>query len=234
VGEGVPVVNLAQLFHRSSLLLVAHADSGIQTAADLHGRKVAVWPEFRAQPEALFRQAGVEVNVVEQGASMGVFLWRGVDAACAMRYNEFQQLYLSGFDPEDLNVIELETYNVGFPEDGIYVLERTLREAPGTSAAFVSASLRGWEYAFNHPEEATDAVMSRIEKAGLTSNRPHQRRMLATIREAVFKDGQSLSTVLRRDDFDFVNHALIEERAGAAFGTGRRGRAAELATRAEP
>ncbi|MCC5790868.1 MAG: hypothetical protein JJT75_14660 [Opitutales bacterium] len=63
----------------SSLLLVVYADSGIREARDLDGRKVAVWSAFSAQPQALFERLKINPKVVEQGASLGVFLWGGVD-----------------------------------------------------------------------------------------------------------------------------------------------------------
>lgn len=210
-GAGVPVVNLAQLIHRSSHLLLAHADSGIEGPADLDGRKIAVWPDFIAQPRALFRRYEVEPVLVEQGASMGVFIRRGVDVASAMRYNEFQALYLSGFEADEFVVIELGAHNVGFPEDGIYALEHTLDSDPERARAFVEASLRGWEYAFAYPEEAIDSVMARVRAAGVISNRAHQMRMLEVLRSVYFdEDGQREPVVLSREDFEFVNEAMMQ------------------------
>lgn len=209
-GAGVPVVNLAQLIQRSSQLLVAHVDSGIEGPADLDGRRVAVWPDFIAQPRALFRRYDIEPEIVEQGASMGVFLHRGVDAASAMRYNEFQRLYLSGYEPDEFVVIELAAHGVGFPEDGIYTLEHSLASRPEVARSFVKASLLGWEYAFANPEEAIDSVMARVREAGVVSSRAHQKRMLEVLRDVYFEDeGQRESVVLSRSDFDFVNEALI-------------------------
>lgn len=210
-GEGKPVVNLAQLLHESSLLLVTHADSGIETPQDLAGKKVAIWPEFEAQPLALFRQFEIEPSVIQQGASMRVFQRRGVDAACAMRYNEFQWLYLSGFNEEDLNVIALEAYGVGFPEDGIYALEETVNQNPETAAAFVEATLAGWRHAFAHPDDAIDSVMTRIEQAGLLSNRSHQRRMLEALRTVYLDEKGELRTPrLRQEDFTRVADMLMD------------------------
>lgn len=209
--RGAPVVNVAQLLHRSSLLLVAHSDSGIDDPHDLDGKKVGVWNEFRAQPMALFRQLDIEPIVVEQGASMGLFQWRGADAVCAMRYNEYHRLYLAGFNEDEISVIALDDYGVGFPEDGIYTLETTLKERPEAAAAFVEASLEGWRHAFAHPEEALDSVMRRIEEAGIASNRAHQRLMLQTLRDLYLnEDGTMRSPHLPEHDFDLVAEILME------------------------
>lgn len=208
---GVPLVNIAQLLNRSSLLLVSHRDAGIGDAADLAGKKVGIWPEFRAQPLALFRQLGIEPEIVEQGATMGLFQWRGADAVSAMRYNEFQRLYLSGYDAAELRVIDLHAHGVGFPEDGIYTLEQTLEESPEMVAAFVEATMRGWQHAFVQPEDALDSIMWRIVEAGVPSNRAHQRLMLDALRGLYLNDEGSLrSTHLPEETFDRVARLLSE------------------------
>ncbi len=208
-GEGLPVVNVAQLLPESSLLLVAHAGSGIAEARDLDGRKVGVWPAFAAQPQALFERLEIQPEVVEQGASLGIFIWRGVDAVCAMRYNEFQQLYLSGYDPEDLVILSLEDYNVGFPEDGIYVLEPFREKQPEKVRAFVRAVRRGWKRAFEDPEMAVDLVMAEADRAGVITSRALQSRMLAALAEVYLDDqGALVSSELRPRDFLFVRESV--------------------------
>lgn len=210
-GEGIPVVNVAQLLPESSLLLVAHTDSGIREASDLDGRKVAVWPAFSAQPQALFERLGIEPLIIEQGASLGVLIWRGVDAVCAMRYNELQQLYLSGFDMEELTIISLEDYNVGFPEDGIYVRESFREQYPEEVRAFVRAVRRGWESAFANPEKAVDLVMAEADRAGTITSRALQYRMLEALREVYLEeDGTLVTSELTPRDFLFVRETVQE------------------------
>lgn len=210
-GEGVPIVNVAQLLPESSLLLVARADSGIREARDLDGRKVAVWPAFAAQPQALFERLEINPIVVEQGASLGVFLWGGVEAICAMRYNEFQQLYLSGLEEEELVILSLEDYNVGFPEDGIYVQESFREAHPEKVRAFVRAVRQGWESAFADPEKAVDLVMAESDRAGLITSRALQHRMLNALGEVYLDDqGGLVESALTPRDFLFVREAIQE------------------------
>ncbi|MGM0553495.1 MAG: ABC transporter substrate-binding protein [Pseudomonadota bacterium] len=180
--RGIDVVNVAQLIHESSLVLVALAETGILVPEDLDGRRVSRWASFSLQPEALFRLYGVDPETVDQGATMAALRTGAVAAATATRYNEMVELYLSGLDPDELDVIPLEEHGVGLAEDGIYVLESTFEDRPEAIRAFVAASLRGWEYAFEHPDAAIDAVMERVLRYGEPTNRAHQHRMLEALR----------------------------------------------------
>jgi len=208
--EGVPVILVAQLLQESSLLLISKKKSGIESPEDLDGRKISIWPDFIAQPEAMFRKFSVEPEIIELGSTVGILQWRGVEAISAMRYNEYVQLYLMGYEPEELSLIEFKDYEIGFPEDGIYVMEDFFQENREAVRGFVRASLRGWASALEDPEAALDSVMKRIYQAGLSTNRAHQKRMLASLRplyESILESEEG--TRLKRLDFDRVSEVLL-------------------------
>ena len=136
--EGLPLVNIAQMVQRSSLLLVARKSSGIRSPADLRGKTVSLWPAFAVQPRALFRKFGVEPRVLTQGASINLFLRGAVDAASAMWYNEYHMLINSGLEEQDLTVFFYDQFGLNFPEDGIYCLAPTLKQDPDRCRRFVA------------------------------------------------------------------------------------------------
>ncbi|WP_340123589.1 ABC transporter substrate-binding protein [Methylobacter svalbardensis] len=72
---------------------------------------------------------------------------------------------------------------MNFLEDGIYTMEKTLRKDPALAEAFVDASLEGWRYAFDHPDEALDIVIKHMREAHLPANRSHQKWMLERMRD---------------------------------------------------
>ncbi|GAB6126231.1 ABC transporter substrate-binding protein [Humidesulfovibrio idahonensis] len=213
--EGLPLVNLAQLVQRSALMLFVHAGSNIREPKDLDGKRVGLWDnEFQLQPRALFQRLGVHPVIVPQSNSLILFLRGGVDAASGMWYNEYHTLLASGLDPEDLRVFFYRDMDLNFPEDGLYTLEKTLAADPALCRAVTQASLRGWEYAFAHPEEALDVVQARQREAHLPTNRAHQRFMLARMRDVIL--GQAADHVpplgvLSRADFDRVAETLTRQ-----------------------
>jgi NitT/TauT family transport system substrate-binding protein len=204
--QGVDLVNIAQIVQRSALLLVARASSGIKTPADLNGRTVSIWPEFRLQPQALFRKLGVSPRVINQRNTLNLFLRGGADAASAMLYNEYHLLLNSGLDEDELVVFRYDAYDLNFPEDGIYCLRSTLERDPAMARGFVQASLDGWRWAFEHQEEALDIVMRHVEAAGLPTSRVHHRWMLSRMWELMAPDG-NMQALGRLNEADFANVA---------------------------
>ena len=184
---GVNLVNLAQMFQRSSLMLVARRSSGITSPSDINGRKVGLWgKEFRVQPLAFFKEQGLDVRIVPQGDTMNLFLMGGVDVASAMWYNEYHTIINSGIDPDELTVFFFFAYGFNFPEDGIYCMEETFRKDPDLCRRFVKASIEGWRYAFDHPSEALDIVMKYVNERNIATDRCHQKWMLDHLRHTVF------------------------------------------------
>lgn len=191
--RGLPVVNLAQITQRSALMLVARKDRGIQTPQDLKGKKVSLWPgDFQIQPQAFFRRYGLAVTVVPQSRTMNLFLKGGVDAASAMWYNEYHQLLLAGMEPEELTTFFMADHDLNFPEDGLYCHERIYLQSPDRARRFALASLEGWRYALEHPEETLDIVMKYVHEAKVPSNRVHQRWMLCRLQELIQPPGAAV------------------------------------------
>lgn len=182
--NGLPLLHLAQISQKSSLLLVSRKSSGIRTIADMAGRKVGLWPGDVAIPaRTLFASRGIQVREVTQGQTLNLFLRGGLDVASATWYNEYHTLHSSGLDPDELNVVFLSEQGLNFPEDGLYALEATVQRDPALVRGFVEASLEGWREAFAHPEEALDLVLRAAREARQPANRMHQRWMLDRMRD---------------------------------------------------
>jgi NitT/TauT family transport system substrate-binding protein len=211
VDSGTALVNLAQLVQRSALLLVVFADSGINELWDLNNRKVGMWGEhFSVAPRALFRRTGLSLTEVDQNVSMGPFVQRAVDAAMAMRYNEYHRLFQAGVDPQEIKVFEFAGLGLNFPEDGLYTRAELWRTRPDLCRRFTQATLEGWRRAFADPEAALAAVMARVEAAHLPTNREHQRWMFAVMRDIItHRVGAEKMGELAPGDLEFTNGILM-------------------------
>ncbi len=190
--KGIKIINIGQIVQRSGFILVAKKGSGITSPQDLNNKKVSMWENFRIQPLAFFRKYNLKTSSVVQGATVNLFLRGGVDAASAMWYNEYHTILNSGWNENELTLFFFDRYGLNFPEDGIYVREETFRRDPELCCNFVRASVEGWKYAFEKPDEAIDIVMKYATEAKTGTNRTHQKWMLSRIKDLVQPAGSKL------------------------------------------
>ena len=207
--QSIPLVNIGQIVQLSSLMLVAKKSSDILSVEDIDGKKVGIWvPEFQVQPKAFFNKFNLAVQIIPQSTTVNLFLRGGVDVASAMWYNEYHLILNSGINPDELTTFFYFDHGLNFPEDGIYCLEKTFKATPELSCNFVKASIEGWKYAFEHPEEALDIVMQYAREGNNPTNRAHQRWMLARMQDIIMPAGKNIPLGrLRAEDY----HRVVQE-----------------------
>jgi len=214
--QGVELVNVAQIMQKSGLILVAKKSGGIKEPKDMNGKKVGIWDSFKVQPKAFFNKYNLDVKTITQSYSVNLFLSGGVDVASAMWYNEYHTILNSGLNPDELVTFFFYEHDLNFPEDGIYVMKNTLDQDPELVRAFVAASLEGWRYAFDHPEEALDIIIKNLTKEHMPASRVHQRWMLNRMKDLIPLTEAGISGKLKEDDYYRVgkglkDNGLIEE-----------------------
>lgn len=199
--SGKPVVSLAQIQQRNGLLLIARKDSGIAGPEDFVNKRVGVWlGGWEAQFRALIAQAGVDpgdFQLIAQGYSMDSFLNGELDVASAMVYNEYHVVLEQGVDPDELNIIDYADYGLGFPGDTLFTSKQIVEENPDLCTRMVQATLRGWQYAVEHPEEAVEIVLKN-DTTGIQTQE-HQLSMMEEISKLVDVEGKSLGETNQGD-----------------------------------
>ena len=198
--RGVPLVNIAQVFDRSGMMLTCLKESGIETPEDFPGHTLGVWFFGNEYPFlSWMSQLGIPtqggddgVTVLKQGFNVDPLLQKQADCISTMTYNEYWQVIDAGLTPEDLVVFPYEDQGVATLEDGLYVLESSLEDEAMVDklARFLEASIRGWEYAAEHPDEAADIVLENDETGAQTEK--HQRRMMGEINKLVGDGDQGI------------------------------------------
>ncbi len=187
---GLPLINIAQIVHRSTTMLIVRKKSGIKSLRDLNGKRISLWKGNLGVPfEAVLASRGIKPGRrFDQNYSVNLFLHNGVDACSAMYYNEYNMLYQAGLDEDDVLTFPLRDHGADIPEDGIYCLESTWKSRPAQCRAFVEATLEGWRYARAHPDKALQSVMKRVSGAHLPTNRSHMKWMLEKILPVIIPD----------------------------------------------
>ena len=210
LAESEAIVNVGQVIQRSALVLVAKKSSGILTPEQMNGKKIALWPaDFQIQPAALFKKFGLQNTIVTTENPVNLFLRDGVQVASVMWYNEYHTLINSGLNPEEMQLFFFDKVGLNFPEDGIYLRRETFEKDPAAAAAFVAASLEGWQYAFAHPEETLDFMLTVMEEAHVPANRVHQRWMLARMHDLIMPTPETSPMALQAEDYQRVGEVLL-------------------------
>jgi len=215
--QGAPLVNIAQVFAASGMREIAFKSSGIKGAADLRGRKVAVWFggnefELLATLEKYKIDRNKDINLVQQPFDMNLLLQKKVDAAAAMTYNEYKQVLEAGVKPEDLVVIDFNQEGTAMLEDGIFVKADWIREAKNkqVAARFVRASLKGWEFCRDKAGECVEIVLKESPVLG----REHQAWMMAEVNKLVWGPPAPKTPLGKMDPAAFKQTADIAYKFG--------------------
>ncbi len=187
--KGVPLVNIAQPFKSSGMMLTCRADSGITSPADFPGKTLGVWFFGNEYPFlSWMSQLGIStdggengVEVLKQGFNVDPILQGQAACVSTMTYNEYWQIIDAGLTPDDLVTFKYEDEGVATLEDGLYVLEDRLAdpEFMNEMVRFVRASMKGWKWAEENPDAAADIVLENDETGAQTIE--HQRRMMGEI-----------------------------------------------------
>ena len=187
--KGVPLVNIAQPFKKSGMMLTCRKETGIKAPADFKGKTLGVWFFGNEYPFlSWMSQLGIPtsggadgVTVLKQGFNVDPLLQKQADCISTMTYNEYWQVIDAGISADDLVVFKYEDQGVATLEDGLYVLEDSLKDAKMVDkyARFVRASMKGWAYAAANPDEAADIVLENDASGAQTEK--HQKRMVGEI-----------------------------------------------------
>ena len=187
--KGLPVVNIAQPFKSSGLMLTCWKDTGITSPQDFKGKTIGVWFFGNEYPflswmsqEGISTDGGEDgVTVLKQGFNVDPLLQRQADCISTMTYNEYGQVLDAGVSEDELVTFKYEEQGVATLEDGIWVLEENLEDPVFVDkmTRFVRASMAGWKWAEENPEEAAAIVLDYDETGAQTE--AHQVRMMGEI-----------------------------------------------------
>lgn len=204
--EGVNVTNIGQIFQRSATLQVAFADSGIESVADLEGKKVGNWG-FGNEFELLagMRRNGIDpssdVELVQQAFDMSALLNGDIDAAQAMIYNEYAQVLETVnpdtgelYQPSDLNIINWNDVGTAMLQDAIWADADRLAEDSDyrdTAVKFVQGSIMGWIWCRDNPDECVEVVLANAPALG----RSHQTWQLNEINALIWPSPNGIGVI---------------------------------------
>lgn len=151
--------------------------------------KVGNWGlgnEYEVQ--ALLTKYGQSTDYLVQAFDMDGFDDDSIVLASAMTYNELglvKNNYEGAYGYGDtVGIIDMNDQGVAMLEDNIFCTKAFAEANPNTVKAFLAASMKGWQYACEHPEEAAQIVF----EAGSSVSSDHQKYMATEVAKLVQTD----------------------------------------------
>lgn len=204
IEQGATITNVAQIFERSATTQISFKDKGITAPADFKGRNIGSWG-FGNEWElfAGMQKDGVAVDDIElitQAFDMNGFLDGDIDAAQAMTYNEYAQVLESEnpdtgqlYTADDLDVIDWNEVGTAMLQDAIWANSEKLADSAYAeqTTKFVKASIKGWVFARDNPEQAAGIVAA----AGSQLGESHQLWMTNEVNKLIWPSTAGAGTI---------------------------------------
>lgn len=151
---------------------------------------------------ALLQKYDLPTTYLSQDFTMDGFDQDDITLASAMSFNELG-LVINDYDGgykygNTVGTIDMNDEGVAMLEDNIFCTKEFAKNNPNTVKAFVYASMKGWKYAVENPEEAAQIVFD----AGSSVSSDHQLYMAQQVAKLVSTDtkGNAVSNYGNMDE----------------------------------
>ena len=179
--RGIPVVSLAVINQHSPVVVYSLGERGIRRPEDLVSKRIGVnvggtkHREFQAFLKAVGIAQTSLILVGMTESSPAPLLAGQVDAMLGYTEDQPVTVELRG---QSVNRIALADHGVDLYSTNIIANESFLRENPDLVRRLLRASLKGWRYAVQHPDEAVAAYMAYRPESNEAFNRANFRQLL--------------------------------------------------------
>ena len=157
--NGEPVVALAAIYQHSPLVLLSIAGREVDNIHDLAGKPVMI-EAHAAELLAYLESEGVspsDLTLLPHSFDPEALIF---DQAVAMSAYSTDEPFLLSQAGLDYQIFNPRSSGIDFYGDTLFTTEAQIRDHPDRVSAFLDASLRGWAYALDHPDEMVEVIHS--------------------------------------------------------------------------
>lgn len=158
---GKPVVALAAVFQHSPATIVARRGNDLQSVHDLVGKRLMLEGQS-GELAAYLKQEGVSpdsLTRIKHSFDIEDLIAGRTDAMSA--YQTFEPFLLQQRNFPYL-LLTPRSAGIDFYGDVLFTRESEWQQQNERTRAFVEASMRGWTYALDHPQEIIDLIRERF------------------------------------------------------------------------
>ena len=204
--EDRPVTAIAVIYRRNPLVFMTLADSGISRPQDFPGHTMrkqggpgnatfsSIMKRLDLEPDSVLK--------IDTGFDLAPFLSREVDIWPGYLTDQVLDIRARGLE---VNLIMPDDYGVHLYADTLFTSEQMIQENPDLVLRFLRATLRGWRWAVENPEDVGRLVL----KFDPAADEAHQRDvMLASL--PLIHTGEDQVGWMRADLWDGMHQILLE------------------------
>ena len=188
--NGIPLVILFPIFQHSPEVIMALRSSGINLPEDLRGLTLAHVGTGMPAITALLKHEGLLNDVKTTGYYMLPENLEKSGIKAMTGYINDQPFFFNKLGIE-INILRPIDYGVDFYGDCLFTSGMELNRAPERVKAMYQASIKGWQYAFDHPAETVDHILefySNRFKDDLVTRREHLEFQYRSLRGLTLPD----------------------------------------------
>ena len=177
IDEGIQLVNISQHFQQNTQMIVSHKPlKGIES---LRGMKIGHWKSgFSELAFSMNNRYDLNIQWVPFISHINLYISNAIDATMAMSYNEYFQLKIAGQKIQKDQTLYFRDIGYNVPEDGVYTTASFYKTHKQEVEKFAEATRKGWEWAYQNPDETLDIVMMYCQANNVATNRVVQEWML--------------------------------------------------------
>jgi len=210
--RGSDLVDVAQVFQRSGAVLLTWTADGLTNPCTLAGKRIGVREAADDEVTAELLTCGLtsglekggdvskQYELVVEPSGVKALLAHEVSASEAMVYDGYGQVLEAAdpatgklFQPSQVTVMDWNAYRVATLQDAIFARKSWLDQSGNTDIAvrFIRASLKGWIYCRDHPDECVQYTAA----AGSQVGAGHQRWMMNEVNALVWPSPTGVGTI---------------------------------------
>lgn len=205
--KGAPIVAIAAIYQKSPVGFFALKHSGIKRPTDFVGKTIAFALTHQIHLRAMLKKVGVDpaaLRPVPYSYDLKPFLSGQVAILGGYIMNQPVDARLAG---HEVNVIFPDDYGVHAYDDIVFTSESVIARNPDLVERWLRASLRGWRFAVERPDEATEMTL----KVDPTRRREKELAMLLASIPCIHT-GEHPVGWMSRDVWDEMVQTLTEQK----------------------
>ncbi|MFA6407679.1 MAG: ABC transporter substrate-binding protein [Candidatus Paceibacterota bacterium] len=207
--KGIPVKAFAVIYKINPITAYALKKSGITKPQDFVGKTVGIEKAVNVEYlyAAMMSKLGIDRSKVKEvaiGYDASELLLGKTDVSTGYIINEPHQAMEAG---QEITTILMADYGVNMYADVLFTTEKTIEKKPDLVLSFLKATLRGWQYAFEHEAEAVDIIVKYATK----STKTHEAYMLHTSAPLIHT-GSSALGAMDANEWERAQTILVEQK----------------------